>query len=395
MKLSKILALVLCMTMIAAVLMGCNQAVNSPFVSDTATEIVTPGGTTDTASPDAVTLNYTGALASLAPDTVMLTIDGKDILWDELFYYITYVIYEVESQGGQISDWSAIMQDDVTYKDYVLNSAVNIAKQNEAINYGAKQLNVTLSEQDKADMQADYETQVTSAGSEEAFLTMLQEGYTTKEIYTMLTGIGYLSKNCFIDMYGDRGNKLTDQDVADATAEDGYLMAKHILFKTVTTDDTGIDTPMPDADKAKIREKAEVVLTELKNYEGDDFIGYFDELMKANSEDPSGLSTYPNGYLFTSGLMVSEFEDATKALQINALSPELVESQFGYHIIYRLPINYDTAPISSTGTGSESLRFLTAYDIYTAVIDTWLNSLTVTYSDQYTSLDPSKIFAAQ
>jgi hypothetical protein len=392
MKLKKILALLLSAVMIAAVFTGCKQTTKSPFVSSGS---ATPSGASAAAaSPSAAALNYEKAYASLDPKTVMMTIDGKDVQWDELFYYITYSIYQVESQGGQISDWSAIMKDETTYKDYVLNSAANFALQNEAINYGAKQLNVALSDKDKTDLQTDYDTQVSSSGGEEAFLAQLKEGYITKEIYNMLSEIGYLSKDCFTALYGDDGSKLSDKDVADYTASDNYIMAKHILFMTVTTDESGNTNPISDAEKAKVREKAEAVLTELKNYKGKDFDAYFDELMNANSEDKGGLSSFPNGYLFKSGDMVTEFDNAAKALQIGQFTPELVESTVGYHIIYRLPIDYNTTPIENSSSGNQSLRFIAAYDMYLAVTDTWLNSLNVTYSNQYKALDLEKLFAA-
>ena len=39
----------------------------------------------------------------------------------------------------------------------------------------------------------------------------------------------------------------------------------------------------------------------------------FDQLMEQYNED-TGESSYPHGYCFTSGTMVTEFEDACKAL---------------------------------------------------------------------------------
>jgi parvulin-like peptidyl-prolyl isomerase len=58
--------------------------------------------------------------------------------------------------------------------------------------------------------------------------------------------------------------------------------------------------------------------------------------MTANTEDP-GVASYPDGYLFQSGEMVAEFEDATAALEIGQVSG-IVETTYGYHIIYRIPI---------------------------------------------------------
>ena len=121
------------------------------------------------------------------------------------------------------------------------------------------------------------------------------------------------------------------------TAEDGYMMAKHILMRTSVYDESGNATAMTDAEKAQVKEKMEDMLKQLKAYTGDDFDAFFDQLMNQYSEDNSGLAAFPNGYLFQDGNMVSPFEEATKALQIGQFGQELVETEFGYHIIYRIP----------------------------------------------------------
>lgn len=49
-----------------------------------------------------------------------------------------------------------------------------------------------------------------------------------------------------------------------------------------------------------------------------------------------GMTSNPDGYLFTAGDMVEEFEAGTRALVIGAHSPEPVQSSFGFHVILRL-----------------------------------------------------------
>ena len=66
----------------------------------------------------------------------------------------------------------------------------------------------------------------------------------------------------------------------------------------------------------------------------------FDELMNEKSED-GGLITAPRGYYFLPGEMVQPFEESVLSLGDGEMSPELVESDFGYHIILRLPMNPD------------------------------------------------------
>ena len=59
----------------------------------------------------------------------------------------------------------------------------------------------------------------------------------------------------------------------------------------------------------------------------------FGRLADEYSEDP-GRQTNPDGYIFTPGTMVQEFESATEALKYGEISG-IVESDYGYHIILR------------------------------------------------------------
>lgn len=387
MKFTRIIALLICSLMIMTLFSGCGKSAKSPFVSGDA-----PGNVSGSET-QAQTLNLAGAYASIDPKTVMLTINGKDVAWEELFYYISSVIDAIQSQGVQITDWSAVYQDEITYKDFVLENAEKLALQNAAIEYGAQQLKVTLTDKNKADAQAYWDTQVSSAGSEEAFLSKLKSSYLTKDLFTHLVNLNYLNNDCFTKLYGDKGSKLSDKDVAESIAEDGYVMAKHILMQTIKKDEAGQDTPMSDTEKATVYKKMQDILSKLKAYKGKDLNAYFDSLMKQYSEDP-GVQQFPDGYLFQNGDMYSEFYNAATALDIGQFSDDLVETQAGYHIIFRIPINYNVAPTSIyKNYGNYSLREVTASKMFDAIVNEWLNSLDITYADTYKSLDFNKMFA--
>ena len=62
----------------------------------------------------------------------------------------------------------------------------------------------------------------------------------------------------------------------------------------------------------------------------------FDELVKEHSQDP-GSATSPDGYVFTDGQMVPEFENGTKSIKPGEFT--LVKSDFGYHVIQRLALD--------------------------------------------------------
>lgn len=99
--------------------------------------------------------------------------------------------------------------------------------------------------------------------------------------------------------------------VEDSAGE--YARASHILFKT-------------DAGDAEAKTKANGVLRQIKN--GADFA----EMAKEYSEGPTGVNGGDLGW-FGRGQMVSEFEDAVFNAGNAGLVPNLVKTQFGYHII--------------------------------------------------------------
>lgn len=94
--------------------------------------------------------------------------------------------------------------------------------------------------------------------------------------------------------------------------ENGLLCAKHILVDDIET--------------------ANAVLDGMK---ATPTLDQFNALLSVFGTDP-GMSSNPQGYLFGEGEMVEEFEAATKALPIGSYTREPVQSQFGYHIIWRL-----------------------------------------------------------
>ena len=88
----------------------------------------------------------------------------------------------------------------------------------------------------------------------------------------------------------------------------------------------------PELNKPEVKAKAEEVLARAKN--GEDFAKLANEF----SEDPGNKDAKgePQGGLYkdvTKGRMVKPFEDAALALQPGQVAPQLVETDFGYHII--------------------------------------------------------------
>lgn len=92
----------------------------------------------------------------------------------------------------------------------------------------------------------------------------------------------------------------------------------------------------------------------------------FDQLMAQYNQDP-GMNSYPDGYLFTDGEMVAEFENAVKALRVNSFSTVPVQSDYGWHVILRLdPTTYPD--------WESAVRSI----LYESCVESWMNSATIT-----------------
>ena len=65
----------------------------------------------------------------------------------------------------------------------------------------------------------------------------------------------------------------------------------------------------------------------------------FDMLIALYGEDPE-MANAPDGYTWAVGMMLQEFEDATRLLEVGEISP-VVPTQFGFHIIMRVESDYE------------------------------------------------------
>ncbi len=217
-------------------------------------------------------------------------------------------------------------------------------------------------------------------GQENYELWLLRTGL-TDEAVRKLNKVSYAYQNLQETLYGEGGkNAPTDESMDAYIAENDLLSAKHILLLTVDTGsqdaETGEFTKLPDDVIAGKREQAEDLLAQLR--ESDDPAGLFDSLMNEYSED-SGLSSNPDGYVFSAGEMVPEFETATRVLEIGGIS-DIVESEYGYHIILR------------QDPDTEELRSEWVTDQMNAMLEGWVTGAVVETTDAYDTLNPQDYY---
>ncbi len=111
-------------------------------------------------------------------------------------------------------------------------------------------------------------------------------------------------------IYDENLKKDVDSTEIEKKIKETYITAKHILVE----------------DEALAKE----IIKKIEKGEN------FDTLMKEHNIDPGATA---EGYTFTKGEMVAPFEEAAFALSENTYTKTPVKTDYGYHIIYRLPFN--------------------------------------------------------
>ncbi len=261
--------------------------------------------------------------------TVLLTVNGVEVTAEEYLYwlgnmtayyknlYASYYYTDLDlSQEAEAGvTWDQRLRE-IAYQNAVLLAIVPELE----TEYGA-----SLSEEELSGLAQQHNDSVAGAGEDVYAYRMQAMNVNDATAFEMDVKSTIFNKVQKI-WQEQAESTLTDADVDAYVAENDLLRAKHILLltKDMTTGEDYDETK-----KAEQKAKAEDILAKLQA--GEDF----DALMNENSED-TGLATNPDGYVFTAGDMVAEFEQGTRELEIGGVSPELVESSYGYHIIWRL-----------------------------------------------------------
>ena len=131
----------------------------------------------------------------------------------------------------------------------------------------------------------------------------------------------YIISYAYADkIYQDKKSENYDTTELEEIYRKNYITAKHILVE----------------DEALAKQ----IVSKIEKGEN------FDALMNEHNIDPGATE---KGYTFTYGEMVEPFEKAAFALPVNTFTKEPVKTDFGYHIIMRIPVSEEVlAEIKTT-----------------------------------------------
>ena len=304
-------------------------------------------------------LDYEAMYACIDPDEVVMTVNGREITWTEYYYWLSYYAEYIQyymdmySYYGMTYRWTdpADAEGTLTLADSVILDAENHVGMICVIEDFAEENGVSLSAEEQQELEdalkADIADFCGEDATEEDFEKALQEEHLTLDLYKKFNRASMLYQANFKWLYGLNGEKVSDEDALRFLEENGYMHASHILFMTV---DASTREELDEETVADKKARAEETAAELQAIsDPEELLKRFSELKAEYCED-TGKYQYPDGYVFLSGTMVEEFENACLALEDYQVSDPIL-SAYGYHILLRLPPDPDAViEYSSEGT---------------------------------------------
>ena len=266
----------------------------------------------------------------------ILSVNGKKINAQYFLYWLGNSIDYIEAYAlAENIDWSQEYEGRAM-EDYLIDDAIQAITQYQVILDKAKEYGYKLEPADEDELATTREYYVDYFGGEEAYQRQLASEGLDEELFTQLNTVPILYRKIYAAFLSADGPFVpSDEEFSRFLSDNGYIRAKHILLST--QDDEG--NPLSEAECSRKRQEAENILFQL-NF-ATDLEETFDTLMQERSED-NGLTVYPGGYTFRRGEMVAPFEDTAYTLEPGQLST-IVESDFGYHIILREPLDMELA----------------------------------------------------
>ncbi|MCD7847343.1 MAG: peptidyl-prolyl cis-trans isomerase [Oscillospiraceae bacterium] len=333
-KFLKLLAFIMALVIAVSCFASCGDtATDEDDTSDSTTS-----DSTDTTGDDSETETLAAGLyidgeSIDTENLVMLTITGDgidepiEVMFDEYRYMYMYLLsYYGLTDDSYWENNESLFETFMTIVDYYVED-----QQWGAIL--AQMYDIELDDDDYAEIEEIMQEEVDSFDSEDEFNYALEASGITYDLLERVITQSVLCEKVYQVLYGDQGAILlgTEDEIKEDLQND-YVRVYHVL---ITNDHFADDEEYADATDEELQAAAlayaEEILAAIQA--SDDIEAAVYEY--AQDADDSGMVDNEAGYMFTYGDMVEDFENASFALEVGELSG-IVESVYGYHIIYRL-----------------------------------------------------------
>ncbi|MBQ4560806.1 MAG: peptidylprolyl isomerase [Clostridia bacterium] len=235
----------------------------------------------------------------------VLTIGDTEIDYDTYRYF--YLNYKAENPDHTEEQLYTLVTDAIS-----MDVALTLL---------AKSQDVGLNKKEQESVDDYVENAISEYGGKQEFEKALGEAHLTEKLFRHFHSQKILENKLREYMYNEMNNIIKSDDATlDADIKKNFMAAKQVLIRN-------------DEGDSKVKNKALADDILQKAVNGDDF----DSLIKEYSEDTTAVTDYT--YYFTYGQMVEAFEKAASDTPIGRVCEYVAESEVGYHIVMRMPLN--------------------------------------------------------
>lgn len=263
--------------------------------------------------------------SGIADDEVLLTVDGREVPAWRYLYWLTSVCDQIRTawnESGRTLDWQQTLSGE-PLADYARRKALENTALYATVETLAEDNGITLSEEDQAQLDEEWQEKVTEYGGEEAYLEALARMGLGKEEALSLSEDACLYRK-LLTLAADPASALyvTEEALKEFTAGREYLAASCILVSTAGV--AAEDTETLAAQKSR----AETLFSQINS--AADGAVTFAQLAQTDNDAPAQPGTFAAG----DGTLPQAAEEALRALEVGQWSG-VVETEEGYYLLLR------------------------------------------------------------
>ena len=263
--------------------------------------------------------------SGIADDEVLLTVDGREVPAWRYLYWLTSVCDQIRTawnESGRTLDWQQTLSGE-PLADYARRKALENTALYATVETLAEDNGITLSEEDQAQLDEEWQEKVTEYGGEEAYLEALARMGLGKEEALSLSEDACLYRK-LLTLAADPASALyvTEEALKEFTAGREYLAASCILVSTAGV--AAEDTETLAAQKSR----AETLFSQINS--AADGAATFAQLAQTDNAAPAQPGTFAAG----DGTLPQAAEEALRALEVGQWSG-VVETEEGYYLLLR------------------------------------------------------------
>ena len=232
--------------------------------------------------------------------------------------------------------WNLVLDEEsgMTFKEIYKQECVSSLKNLLAVEYLHDYVyGIELSDEQQKSVEEKISAVALSFGSQKAFEQEMQRYGATVDDYERYLCLMLKQSTLINSFYGENGMRAITEEQKAEYFSDKYAVVYHIFIDTRgNIKDDGTVVSLTEQEKQLKAEHASDIYAKIQKGEIS-----FEQALLSNTEDAYAAS-HANGYFVTNdGTYPTEFVDGAFSLAVGEIT--MVQSQAGYHIIKRYPMN--------------------------------------------------------